>query len=274
MAERNVFVSKKEYPFFEEIHVEFDWFGGFALSQKRKCEIGLHNNFLLEYPNQKVLEVSSSSLSKLGTQLSAMKLMKRTLKGVTTAESAFQSSKIYMDGGRQVGPFPEYLFLEGRECKKIVKEKSKGFRLYKYEFDGMSFSVPEFHRSLFYDYIYLNSLLEEENTIVKERLLDRGYTAFTDLATKSLNSQARSCAIFVGLVSAGLIDEVKEYDSYLKLFRVNKEGVAVGPESYENIQLLLPVVSCRFNKKDVDNYYKIQYSHLTNKKGDSDNYLP
>ena len=44
MAEKSVFISKVEYPFFEEVHVNIDWFGGFALSQKRKCQIGLHRN--------------------------------------------------------------------------------------------------------------------------------------------------------------------------------------------------------------------------------------
>ena len=46
MAERSVFISKAIYPFFEEVRVNIDWFGGFALSQKRKSEIGLHQNFL------------------------------------------------------------------------------------------------------------------------------------------------------------------------------------------------------------------------------------
>ena len=54
MAEKSVFISKVEYPFFEEVHVNIDWFGGFALSQKRKCQIGLHQNFLMEYPKEKM----------------------------------------------------------------------------------------------------------------------------------------------------------------------------------------------------------------------------
>ena len=35
MAEKSVFISKAEYPIFEEVHVNIDWFGGFALSQKK-----------------------------------------------------------------------------------------------------------------------------------------------------------------------------------------------------------------------------------------------
>lgn len=38
MSERSVFISKSSYAFFEEVRVNMDWFGGFALSQKRKCQ--------------------------------------------------------------------------------------------------------------------------------------------------------------------------------------------------------------------------------------------
>ena len=48
------------------------------MSQKRKCQIGLHQNFLMAYPDEKVLEISSMSLMSLGSRLSAMNLSKRT----------------------------------------------------------------------------------------------------------------------------------------------------------------------------------------------------
>lgn len=280
MAEKSVFISKVEYPFFEEVHVNIDWFGGFALSQKRKCQIGLHQNFLMEYPKEKILEISSSSLMSLGSKLSAMHLSKRTLKGITTVESAFQSSRIYGDGAKRIGPFPEYRFLPGRECKKLVKEAAKEMHSYQYELDGLTFYAPAHHISQFYDFLYLNALLEPENEEVKNKLLQEKYTAFTDLATKSLNCQARSAAIFVGLVRAGMIDEVRDYDSYLKLFRTQANGKAAGPLTYEHVQLLYkdkvrlfsPVVPCRFHKTDVEAYYAEHCSMLTNRKGE-DNYL-
>lgn len=34
MAEKSVFISKVEYPFFEEVHVNIDWFGGFETVRK------------------------------------------------------------------------------------------------------------------------------------------------------------------------------------------------------------------------------------------------
>lgn len=83
MAEKSVFINKLEYPFFEEVHVNIDWFRSFVLSQKRKCQIGLYQNFLMAYPREKVLEISSSSLMSLGTKISAMNLSKRTQEGST-----------------------------------------------------------------------------------------------------------------------------------------------------------------------------------------------
>ena len=277
MAEKSVFISKTEYPFFEEVHVNIDWFGGFALSQKRKYQIGLHQNFLMAYPEEKVLEISSSSLMSLGSRLSAMNLSKRTLKGLPTDESAFQSSRIFSDSVMEVGPFPEYLFLPGRECKKLVKEKSMGMHSYRYEFDGMTFYAPPWHISQFYYFLYLNALLEPENKEVREQLLKESYTAFTDLATKSLNCQARSAAIFVGVVRAGFINEVRGYDSYLKLFRTQTNGKADGSHAYENVQLLYknkvkllsPIVPCRFHKDDVEAFYAEHCSFLTNRKDEN-----
>ena len=59
MPERSVFISKSTYPYFEEVRVAIDWFGSFAMSLKRKCQIGIHQNFLAKYPDRKVLEISS-----------------------------------------------------------------------------------------------------------------------------------------------------------------------------------------------------------------------
>ena len=280
MAIRSVFTGVAKYPYYEQVDVSTVWFGGFALSQKRKCELGLHMNFNAAYPDIKVLEISSASLQSLGAKLSAVKLSKFTQKGVTSLESAFQCSRIYSDGVRRVGPFPEYLFLPGKKCKKIVKEASLGMHSYEYLFDGMTFYAPEFHISLFYDYLYLNALLEPENQAVREELLSSSFLAFTDLATLALNSQARSAAIFRGLDMAGLIDEVRDYHAYHRLFLASTDGKATGPESYKNVPLLdkgrlkslLPAVPCTVGKADIEAYYKEHCYMLTNRK-EEDNYL-
>lgn len=101
MAERSVFISKTSYHFFEEVQVNVDWFGGFALSQKRKCQIGVHHDFIVVYPDEKVLEISSASIVSPGANLSAMNLRKRTKKGITIFESVFQASRVYKNETKQ-----------------------------------------------------------------------------------------------------------------------------------------------------------------------------
>lgn len=280
MAERSVYVSKDVYPYFEEISVQFDYFRGFALSQKRKSQIGIHQNFLAAYPKKKVLEISSESLYSLGAALSALNLKKRTKSGITSVESAFMASRIFGEHD-EIGPFPEFLFLPAKECKKLVVEKSQGLISYHSRFDGLDFYAPEHFISLFYDFIYLNALCEEENKAVAEQLLTEGYDAFTDLAKLSYNSQARSCALFVSLTKNGLIDQVREYDSFLRLFRTTTDGKAIGKESYENVQLpcgkgrvqlLSPVVPCTFTKEDAQKWYTENCSNLTCRRTE-DNFL-
>ena len=77
-----------------------------------------------------------------------------------------------------------------------------------------------------------------------------------------------------------LIDEVRDYETYHRLFRAGTDGKASGPESYERVpmlhngwpQPLLPVVPCSFTKKDVEAYYAEHCYMLTNIKSE-DNYL-
>lgn len=127
----------------------------------------------------------------------------------------------------------------------------------------MCFYAPEHHVSLFYDFLYLTALTESENKAVADQLLTESYTAFTDLATKSLNCQARSAAMFVGLTRAGLIDKPKTMESYLALFRTNPDGSAVGSEAYKNVPLLHKdknkrlgrTIPCTFSKDCAEKYH-------------------
>ena len=274
MAQRSVFIPKAVYPYYEEILVNLDWFGGYALSQRRKNELGLHLNFNYAYPDLRFLEVSSASLCQIGQSLSAMNLSKRTSQGCTCVESAFQSSRIYYDGGVQIGPFPEYLFLPGRRSKKLVKIASEGHHSFEYSFEGKHFFTPNFHPSLFYDFIYISALLEDENKQVTSQLLSEEYSAFSDLATKSLNTQARSCAIFVGLHKAGKLEMARSVQSFLELFRVREKWDSFSVACYDNYSkciptnqmTLSPIVPSIFSRSDVEQEYNRQYAHLSNSK--------
>lgn len=131
------------------------------------------------------------------------------------------------------------VMLPGRECKKRVKELSRGLHSYEYNFDGMWFPAPTFHISLFYDYLYLTALTEPENADTAARLLESGFEAFSDIATKSLNTQARSCAIYIGLSRSGQIGSIGSYEDYLKLMRVDTGVAGYGAaHAFEDVQLL------------------------------------
>lgn len=77
-----------------------------------------------------------------------------------------------------------------------------------------------------------------------------------------------------------VFNEVRDYDSYLKLFRTQADGKAAGYQTYEHVQLLYKgkvrlfskVVPCRFHKAEVEAYYAEHCSMLTNRKEEG-NYL-
>lgn len=207
--------------------------------------------------------------------MSAMSLLKfvPSAQKYMSMESVFQSSRIYKNPttGETIVPFKECMTLDGKMAKKSIKERSNGWHSYEYQFEGIKCPAPDFHISLFYDYIYMSGLLEAANVIVRDELLHSTYTAFTDMATASLNSQARSCAIFVSLFKLGLLDRIKDFENYCQLFRVNLNNVlkfnAAG--AYNDVQLLgkknrytllRPAVQETFSKDDVMTYYQKNYA--------------
>ena len=75
MAKRICFISKPyEYPIYDEVLIEFEYFTGFAISQKQKSINSMHASILRADSSLKVLEVSTKSTNPLGVALSAFNL--------------------------------------------------------------------------------------------------------------------------------------------------------------------------------------------------------
>ncbi len=271
MAQKSVYITKEKYPYFEEIGVNCTWFGGFSQAQKLRCIISVHENFKAAYPEYRICKISGASPIQTGRELSAMSLKKYvpSKNNYYCLESVFQTSRIYTNPqtGETAGPFREFLSLDGKTCKKKVKELSNGWHSCKYDFEGIICPIPNFHISLFYDWIYMNALLEDANKSVREKLLESGYNAFTDLATSSLNSQARSCAIFISIAKQGFLERIKDFENYCELFRVNTNNSPsyACQNSYCDVQLLgknhrycliRPAVEQTFSKEDTEKYYQ------------------
>ena len=216
MANRPVFLaSDREGIFFEEKNVEFEWFAGMATSQKQKSINSLHKAAQLEGISD-ILEVSTKSEEVLGNQLSAFNLTYTTSKGkVLLLEVAFQGSKIFENGG----PYHDLYDKDPLEVKKDERV-SKDFIITGFDFQGELWDNEP--KTAFYDWLYINAVnqkLDNDTEFLFENI--SGYTAFTDIEfnpKKSLNCQARSCAVFVSLVRKNLLSiALESRESFLDI---------------------------------------------------------
>ncbi|MBJ6362484.1 DUF6977 family protein [Paenibacillus sp. GCM10012307] len=237
MAERPVFISSPEKKGFVEVRdIEFQWYPGFAISQKQKSISSLHKRLLNIYPSINVLEISSKSLELLGISLSAFNLMIRTKNNKEfSVETAFQASKVFECGG----PFLDLYEKSSRDAKKDPRIKGSG-RLLHFQFFSRKWELEP--KTLFYDWLYINALAM--NRELSEKLFE--YDAFTDIEfnpEKSINCQAKSAALYVSLHRANLLQEalssVEGYRSIVigqKSVAENKVDVKKKPN--EDIQQL------------------------------------
>lgn len=190
-------ISDKEL--YLEENCEFKFYTGFALSQKQKSIVSLHEQILKKYPNSNILEVSRKSGNPLGILLSAFNLKLNINGNSYPVENIFQSSKVFSLGG----PYKDLLQVHPREAKRDERLKSSG-KLIAFELNGNTWELEP--KTMFYDWLYIHALYKNKNlikNIVK-------YNIFTDIEfnpNKSFNCQARSVAIFVSLYHKGLLED-------------------------------------------------------------------
>ena len=179
---------------FEERIVEFEYVKGLAFSQKQKNVLSFHKSIKEQFPNVKILEVSTKSDTPLGVKLSAFNL---TLGGYPL-ECVFQSSKVF-EG--EVS-FPHLLCEEPRAAKQYIRE-SVTLPLVGFSYRGERFDLLP--RSMFYDYLYVTAL--KESGLDLAELTD--YDVFTDIEfneKKAYNCQARSCAIYAYMLRTDTLE--------------------------------------------------------------------
>ncbi len=218
MAKRPIFVptsDKKEL--FKEVEIEFKYYNGFAISQKSKCITSLHES-AAQYGYNNVLEVSTKSSEKLGNRLSAFNLMINTAQyGKISIESAFQGSKVFEQGG----PYNDIYQKDPLSTKKDERLKNSGDLKY-FEYEGEIWQLEP--KSAFYDWIYIKALLPHIDYL-RDNLLK--YDGFSDIEfnpKKSINCQARSCAILVSLLKLDLLEQAMSSASEFKriVYKIKK----------------------------------------------------
>ena len=202
MATKMCFKVNEKKVFDEEI-VAFTYIKGMAFSQKCKNVLSFHSSIQAQFPNAKILEISTKSNNSLGVSLSAFNL---TLDGVSV-ESFYHSCKVFEDG-------TSFEFLKDyspRDAKRYVRENGgKVLKCYRYNGE----EIPLETRTLFYDYIYIQSLIQHPE--VSSALI--AYDLFTDIEfneKKGLNCQARACAIYSYMLRT---NTVEKYMSSMKSF--------------------------------------------------------
>ena len=164
---------------------EFEWFSGFAVTQKQKSIASLHNSIISSDSEARVLEISTKGTDPLGAKLSAFNLK---LNGYTL-ENIFQSSKEFKNGG----PYPDLLNVHPKDAKRDGRLRTSG-NLTAFVLGGNRFPLEP--KTLFYDYIYIQAVKQSVPEQEIQSLLN--YTHFTDIEfnpQKSINTQAKSAAI-------------------------------------------------------------------------------
>lgn len=195
-------VEKAPYVKFE--NVEFEYFSGFAKSQKEKSIKSFLNSAKTKFKSDKILEISKASPLDLGQNLSAFNLQ-LTLKNENgesiraSVERFFQGSKVFERGGA----YHEIIYDEKIHPKKYEKLKNSGnfvgFKLF-----GVEYSTEP--KTYFYDWLYINALLQ--NPYLSEQICKFEY--FSDIEfnpKKSFSSQSKSASLFYAMKKYDLLKE-------------------------------------------------------------------
>lgn len=210
MAVRPIFLPRAgNGSLVEQVDIQIQWFGGFAVSQKQKNIRELHYQASL-IGIEPILEISTKSLNEVGRRLSAFNLKIDVGGELKTLESVYQSAKVFSDSGQHIelmdmGPF---------DAKKEVRRLGRG-DIIAFEFMGEKF--PTEPKNAFYDWLYIRAIAPHEEWIRSN--LD--YAAYSDIEFtpgRSINCQGRAVAEFHALSMRGHTAKVVEnFDTFRKM---------------------------------------------------------
>lgn len=210
MATRFVYKTIDVAPFIQQMPVEFEWYGGFSLAQKRRCIASLHRAYASNHPGDRLLEISSKSPDGFGVSLSAFNLTLELGSKVVPVECAFQGSKVFEEGG----PYEDLLEVSPKDAKRDPRLRESGM-LVAFELAGERYPLEP--KDAFYNWLWISALCQHED-------LARGalaYDAFTDIEfnpQRSINCQAIAAALYVSLARAVKLEEaLRGFRSFRKI---------------------------------------------------------
>lgn len=218
MAVRPVFIPETSLVGVTEKMLDFKWHPGMSATQKKKSVIELHN-VAKENGLNNILEISSKSELDLGIKLSAFNLLITTKKhnNSFTVETAFQGSKVFKSGG----PYRDLFGMDSRAAKKDIRLRESGSLI---GFSFYSHSFPLIPRTYFYDWLYINALVQ--NAELSEAVMK--FNCFSDIEfnpKKSINCQAHAVALYISLRNHGCLDKALESpDSFLNFCQAHYDS--------------------------------------------------
>ncbi len=189
---------------------EFQWNGGFAITQKQKNIVNLHQA-IKNVCNESALEVSSKG-GDFGKSIGAFSLK---VNGIYL-ENIFQAAKKYENGG----PYLDLLNVPPKESKQDQRHHSSG-NLISFVKDGTEWPLEP--KTAFYDFIYVSALQDSFG----QALNLNEYDWFTDIEfnpNKSINCQARSVAIYKLLQQNALFNVMENTDDWLNFHKEYVNG--------------------------------------------------
>ena len=199
MASRPVFVAKGDPAHLvSELSFDFPWNPGFAPVQKKKNVVALHEA-AAKRGLTPLLEVSTKSEQKIGQHLSAFNLKIKTELGEISVESAYQGSKVFENGG----PYHDIYKVDSWTAKKDQRLKESGAII---EFNYFGQRWPIIPKTAFYDWLYL-SALKPHQEYLKRLFIFEGFTDIEFNPERSINCQARTCALLVSLLKINALSD-------------------------------------------------------------------
>ncbi|MCI9217307.1 hypothetical protein AALA78_09035 [Lachnospiraceae bacterium 42-17] len=213
MAKRPAFFIRQE-KVVQDIF-SFEWFSGFAISQKQKSIESLHHAILKADADARPLEISTKSREAIGVNLSAFNLRLNNY----TLENIFQSAKVFANGG----PYPDLLNVPPKAAKRDERLRNSGnIKAFRYQNEDF----PLIPKTVFYDFIYIAAV---KNSFAADEIKEiSSYNYFTDIEfnpAKSINTQARAAAMI-----SLLLDEYGELPDFSKedFIQYHKEHIVYG----------------------------------------------
>lgn len=215
MAVRPIFIPKAgRGPLIEIVPVEIHWHGGFAISQKQKNIIALHEK-AKEMGISPILEISTKSLDTVGQRLSAFNLKIDVNGEAKSLESVYQSSKVFSISGKH----ENLIDLDPFKAKKEIRNLGKG-DIIEFHFLGKSYPIEP--KNAFYDWLYIRAIAPHEDWI-RKNLRYKAYSDIEFTPSKSFNCQGRAVAEFHALSMRGTTtDCVHDFEEFRHLLQMSQ----------------------------------------------------